>query len=76
MPALAAHERDHGVAGEVRQERAAAGEDVVAVEGAARVGRRQQPLAAALAARVGEDRLAAGQPRERAAGADHAAGRR
>ena len=55
----------------MREEGAAAGEHVVAVEGAAGVGRRQQALAAALAARLGEDRRAAGQTRERAPGADH-----
>ena len=59
----------------MREEGAATGEDVVAVEGAAGVGRRQEAFSAALAARVGEDGLTAGQPRESAAGADQGGGR-
>ena len=51
-PRLARIERDHGLAREVREQGAAAGEDVVAVDDAARVRRRQQPLAAVLRAHV------------------------
>ena len=64
------HERRHGLGREVLQQRAAAGEDVVAVERDARVGRGSGAPPDRSRARVREHGLAAGQARERPAGAD------